>query len=80
MATSYGTPIAQSFPKFQHPSHELLKENNFVWQVYHKYHAKCLKGTRTLLSALLASKSQVMVAILSINAGIPLFSFQSGKS
>lgn len=44
MSTSYGTPIAQSFPKFQHPSHELLKENNFVWQVYHKYHAKCLKG------------------------------------
>ena len=40
---SYGsTPHA--FPNFQHPSHELLSENGFVWHVYHKYHAKCLKG------------------------------------
>ncbi|KAK2093509.1 La ribonucleoprotein domain member 1 [Saguinus oedipus] len=34
---SYGcTP--QSLPKFQHPSHELLKENGFTQHVYHKYH------------------------------------------
>lgn len=40
---SYGS-AANNFGNFQHPSHELLKENNFVWQVYHRYHAKCLKG------------------------------------
>jgi hypothetical protein len=40
---SYGsTPHA--FPNFHHPSHELLKDNGFVWHVYHKYHSKCLKG------------------------------------
>jgi len=37
-----------SFPNFQHPSHELLRENGFVWQVYNKYHAKCLKERRRL--------------------------------
>uniref|UniRef100_A0A8C6QVH8 La-related protein 1B n=1 Tax=Nannospalax galili TaxID=1026970 RepID=A0A8C6QVH8_NANGA len=31
-----------SFPKFQHPSHELLKENGFTQQVYHKYRRRCL--------------------------------------
>ncbi|XP_039295422.1 la-related protein 1B [Nilaparvata lugens] len=39
---SGGTP--QSLPHFQHPSHSLLKENNFTQQVYHKYHSRCLKG------------------------------------
>lgn len=42
LSTSYGS-APQTFPHFQHPSYELLKENNFVWIVYHKYHAKCLK-------------------------------------
>jgi len=42
---SYGS-AAKSFTEFQHPSHELLKENNFVWHVYHKFHAKCLKGEK----------------------------------
>jgi hypothetical protein len=37
-----------AFPNFQHPSHELLRENGFVWQVYNKYHAKCLKERRRL--------------------------------
>ncbi|XP_064637756.1 la-related protein 1B-like isoform X2 [Lineus longissimus] len=46
VSTSYGTP--HSFPAFQHPSHELLKENGFVWHVYHKYHAKCLKDRKKL--------------------------------
>uniref|UniRef100_A0A8C2PQZ3 La ribonucleoprotein 1, translational regulator n=1 Tax=Cyprinus carpio TaxID=7962 RepID=A0A8C2PQZ3_CYPCA len=40
---NYGcTP--QSLPKFQHPSHELLKENGFTQHVYHKYRRRCLNG------------------------------------
>ena len=43
---SYGcTP--QSLPKFQHPSHELLKENGFTQHVYHKYRRRCLNGRDT---------------------------------
>ncbi|NXY83017.1 LAR1B protein, partial [Alcedo cyanopectus] len=43
LAGSYGcTP--NSLPKFQHPSHELLKENGFTQQVYHKYRRRCLMG------------------------------------
>lgn len=42
---SYGcTP--QSLPKFQHPSHELLKENGFTQHVYHKYRRRCLNGRK----------------------------------
>lgn len=36
--------VPNSLPTFQHPSHSLLKENNFTQQVYHKYHSRCLKG------------------------------------
>ncbi|XP_053399118.1 la-related protein 1B-like isoform X2 [Mercenaria mercenaria] len=48
MASSYGSygsysSTPHAFPNFQHPSHELLSENGFVWHVYHKYHAKCMK-------------------------------------
>lgn len=43
---SGGTP--QSLPTFQHPSHSLLKENNFTQQVYHKYHSRCLKERKRL--------------------------------
>uniref|UniRef100_H2ZC94 LARP1 protein n=1 Tax=Ciona savignyi TaxID=51511 RepID=H2ZC94_CIOSA len=32
-----------SLPKFEHPSHTMLKEKGFAQQVYSKYHAKCLK-------------------------------------
>jgi len=35
--------LARSFPAFQHPSHELLRENGFIQQKYYKYHAKALK-------------------------------------
>ncbi|KAL0087420.1 hypothetical protein J3Q64DRAFT_1638750, partial [Phycomyces blakesleeanus] len=35
--------IAHSFGNFQHPSHELLRENGFMQHKYHKYHAKALK-------------------------------------
>ena len=41
-AGSYGSQ--SSFPAFEHPSHLLLKDNNFVQHVYYKYHAKCIKG------------------------------------
>jgi len=44
LSSSVGS-APHSFPNFQHPSHELLRENGFVWQVYNKYHARCLKGT-----------------------------------
>ncbi|XP_022915475.1 la-related protein 1B isoform X3 [Onthophagus taurus] len=42
LATSLGS-IPQSLPTFQHPSHALLKENNFTQQAYHKYRQRCLK-------------------------------------
>ncbi|XP_060035071.1 la-related protein 1B-like [Erinaceus europaeus] len=35
-------------PRLQHPSHELLKENGFTQQVYHKYHRRCLSERRWL--------------------------------
>jgi hypothetical protein len=40
MSSSYGSygSTPHAFPAFHHPSHELLKDNNFVWHVYHKYH------------------------------------------
>jgi len=43
LSSSVGS-APHSFPNFQHPSHELLRENGFVWQVYNKYHTRCLKG------------------------------------
>nr|XP_047934056.1 la-related protein 1B isoform X3 [Anser cygnoides] len=47
LAGGYGcTP--NSLPKFQHPSHELLKENGFTQQVYHKYHRRCLMERKRL--------------------------------
>lgn len=39
---------AGSLSGFQHPSHSLLKENNFTQQVYHKYHSRCLKERKRL--------------------------------
>ena len=42
VASSYGTP--QSLPTFHHPSHALLKENQFTQLQYSKYHSRCLKG------------------------------------
>ena len=44
---SYGTP--QSLPAFQHPSHALLKDNNFTQLQYSKYHSRCLKGKNHIL-------------------------------
>ncbi|CAG8657058.1 2182_t:CDS:10 [Cetraspora pellucida] len=40
---SSSVDIARSFPVFQHPSHELLRENGFIQHKYYKYHAKALK-------------------------------------
>jgi len=45
---SFGSSVPQSLPIFQHPSHALLKENNFTQQAYHKYHSRCLKERRRL--------------------------------
>ncbi|XP_047013792.1 la-related protein 1B isoform X3 [Ictalurus punctatus] len=46
-SASYGcTP--QSLPKFLHPSHELLQENGFTQQVYHKYRRRCLNERKRL--------------------------------
>ncbi|KAI7905594.1 uncharacterized protein BX663DRAFT_529753 [Cokeromyces recurvatus] len=40
--------MAHSFGNFQHPSHELLKENGFVQHKYYKYHAKALRERKQL--------------------------------
>ncbi|KAI1283828.1 La-related protein 1 [Halotydeus destructor] len=45
--TSFGT-TPSSLPKFEHPSHSLLKDNGFQQLVYHKYRAKCLKDRKRL--------------------------------
>lgn len=47
-ASSFGSSLPQSLPMFQHPSHALLKENNFTQQAYHKYHSRCLKERKRL--------------------------------
>ena len=39
------SPAGHSIPKFQHPSHMLLKANGFRQQQYYKYRYNCLKGT-----------------------------------
>ncbi|KAM4052248.1 la-related protein 1B isoform 1-T3 [Anomaloglossus baeobatrachus] len=44
---SYGS-APHTLPKFQHPSHELLKENGFTQQVYHKYRRRCLNERKRL--------------------------------
>lgn len=44
---SFGS-LPQSLPHFQHPSHQLLKENGFTQQLYHKFHQKCLKERKKL--------------------------------
>uniref|UniRef100_A0AAQ5YWL2 HTH La-type RNA-binding domain-containing protein n=1 Tax=Amphiprion ocellaris TaxID=80972 RepID=A0AAQ5YWL2_AMPOC len=55
VSPSEGTPALgnigctpQSLPKFQHPSHELLKENGFTQHVYHKYRRRCLNERKRL--------------------------------
>lgn len=45
--SSYGS-VPQSLPMFQHPSHSLLKDNNFTQQAYHKYHSRCMKDRKRL--------------------------------
>uniref|UniRef100_A0AAY5K1G3 HTH La-type RNA-binding domain-containing protein n=1 Tax=Esox lucius TaxID=8010 RepID=A0AAY5K1G3_ESOLU len=46
-AGSYGcTP--RSFPKFWHPSHEMLRDNGFTHQGYHKYRRRCLNERKRL--------------------------------
>lgn len=47
LSSSVGS-IPSSLPSFQHPSHALLKENNFTQQAYHKYHSRCLKDRAKL--------------------------------
>lgn len=44
---SYGS-VPQPIPRFQHPSHELLQDNGFTQQRYHKYYNKCLKERKKL--------------------------------
>lgn len=45
--SSYGS-VPQSLPAFQHPSHSLLRENNFTQQAYHKFRSRCLKERKRL--------------------------------
>lgn len=83
MSTSYGS-MPQTFPHFQHPSHELLKDNGFVWHVYHKYHAKCLKGRKTVSQVLYflyeywqACNTRVLVYIVIVLHLLVIFSIWS---
>ncbi|XP_062378037.1 la-related protein 1 isoform X4 [Sardina pilchardus] len=47
LSGSYGcTP--QSLPKFRHPSHDMLRENGFTQQVYHKYRRRCLNERKRM--------------------------------
>lgn len=45
---STSVDLAHSFPHFEHPSHELLRENGFVQHKYYKYHAKALRERKRL--------------------------------
>ncbi|KAH7645645.1 la-related protein 1-like protein [Dermatophagoides farinae] len=47
LSTSLGS-TTQSLPKFEHPSHALLKENGFTQFVYHKYRLRCIKERKQL--------------------------------
>lgn len=47
-ATSSCGSVPQSLPAFQHPSHSLLRENNFTQQAYHKFRSRCLKERKRL--------------------------------
>lgn len=49
LSSSVGS-APQSLPSFQHPSHALLRDNNFTQQVYTRYRARCLKGAPRVLS------------------------------
>ncbi|CAL9135023.1 unnamed protein product [Musa textilis] len=40
--------MPKSFPPFQHPSHQLLEENQFKQQKYLKFHKKCLSDRKRL--------------------------------
>ncbi|KAL3289500.1 hypothetical protein HHI36_022919 [Cryptolaemus montrouzieri] len=42
VSTSYGS-VPQTLPSFQHPSHALLKENNFTQMAYNKFRLRCMK-------------------------------------
>lgn len=46
-STSLGS-TPQSLPKFEHPSHSLLKENGFTQLVYKKYWLRCMKERKRL--------------------------------
>ncbi|XP_077135239.1 la-related protein 1B isoform X2 [Ranitomeya variabilis] len=47
LVSGFGS-TSHALPKFQHPSHELLKENGFTQQVYHKYWRRCLNERKRL--------------------------------
>ncbi|WOL14714.1 la-related protein 1A isoform X2 [Canna indica] len=40
--------MPKSFPPFQHPSHQLLEENQFKQQKYLKFHKRCLNDRKKL--------------------------------
>lgn len=42
VSTSYGS-VPSTLPTFQHPSHALLKENNFTQMGYNKFRLRCIK-------------------------------------
>lgn len=62
----------QSLPKFQHPSHELLKENGFTQHVYHKYRRRCLNGAFQKTFFLLAVAIKHLTRFITIKSSYVL--------
>ncbi|PVU97966.1 hypothetical protein BB561_000216 [Smittium simulii] len=46
--SNFGSYMNKHFSNCEHPSHELLKENGFVQQKYHKFHDRALKERKRL--------------------------------
>ncbi|KAJ9065081.1 hypothetical protein DSO57_1023500 [Entomophthora muscae] len=43
-----GGSYGKSFPKFEHPSHELLRDNGFVQNKYSRFHSRATKDRKRL--------------------------------
>ncbi|KAI0221599.1 hypothetical protein L0F63_001013, partial [Massospora cicadina] len=46
--SSFPGSFGKSFPKFEHPSHELLRDNGFVHSKYSRFHARATKDRKRL--------------------------------
>lgn len=46
--SSFSGSLGKSFPKFEHPSHALLRDNGFVHSKYSRFHARATKDRKHL--------------------------------